>query len=57
MVVRIINSGVQYYFIDHLGSVRAVIDGATGNILEASDYTAYGDRLRPTIYRFWRPAV
>ena len=30
---------------DHLGSVRAVIDGDTGTVLEASDYYPFGKRI------------
>lgn len=33
------------YFIDYLGSVRAVTDGITGAVLERSDYLPYGTRL------------
>ena len=33
---------------DHLGSVRAVIDGDTGTVLEASDYYPFGKRI-PTV--------
>ncbi len=32
------------YVTDHLGSVRAVVDGNTGAVLEASDYSEYGNR-------------
>ena len=41
---RITAGGVRYHVTDHLGSVRAVVDGTTGNLLEASDYEAYGLR-------------
>ena len=30
---------------DHLGSVRAVIDGDTGTVLEANDYYPFGKRI------------
>ena len=30
---------------DHLGSVRAVVDGDTGTVLEASDYYPFGKRI------------
>ena len=30
---------------DHLGSVRAVIDGDTGTVIEASDYYPFGKRI------------
>ena len=33
---------------DHLGSVRAVIDGDTGTVLEANDYYPFGKRI-PTV--------
>lgn len=35
------------YATDHLGSVRTVIDGSTGDLLECSDYSAYGTRSIP----------
>jgi len=41
---RMTADGIQYHITDHLGSVRAVIDAATGDILEASEYTAFGER-------------
>ena len=34
--------GALLYMTDYLGSVRAVIDGATGQIYKAVDYSAYG---------------
>ena len=33
---------------DHLGSVRAVIDGDTGTVIEASDYYQFGKRIQVT---------
>ncbi len=30
---------------DHLGSVRAVVDGDTGSVIEASDYYPFGKRI------------
>ena len=33
---------------DHLGSVRAVVDGDTGTVLEANDYYPFGKRI-PTV--------
>ncbi len=39
---------VQYYLRDHLGSVRAVIDGDTGTVIEASDYYPFGKRIQVT---------
>ena len=41
---RLTADGVRYHITDHLGSVRAVVDGSTGNVLEAGDYAAYGLR-------------
>ena len=32
---------------DHLGSVRAVIDGDTGTVVETSDYYPFGKRITP----------
>ena len=39
---------VQHYLRDHLGSVRAVIDGDTGTVIEASDYYPFGKRIQVT---------
>ena len=39
---------VQHYLRDHLGSVRAVIDGDTGAVVEASDYYPFGKRIQVT---------
>ena len=36
--------GVHYHVTDHLGSVRAVVDGESGAFLEAGKYDAYGSR-------------
>ena len=36
-------SGICYHLKDHLGSIRAVIDG-NGKLLEANDYYAFGQR-------------
>ena len=33
---------------DHLGSVRAVIDGDTGTVIETSDYYPFGKRIQVT---------
>ena len=33
---------------DHLGSVRSVIDGDTGTVIEASDYYPFGKRIQVT---------
>ena len=35
--------GALLYMTDYLGSVRAVVDGTTGQIYKAVDYSAYGD--------------
>ena len=35
---------VQHFLRDHLGSVRTVVDGATGGVLETSDYLPLGKR-------------
>ena len=40
---RLTPDGALLYMTDYLGSVRAVIDGATGQIYKAVDYSAYGD--------------
>jgi RHS repeat-associated protein len=37
-------AGVYYHVTDHLGSVRAVVDGESGVFLEAGKYDAYGSR-------------
>ena len=39
---------VQHYLRDHLGSVRAVIDGDTGTVVETSDYYPFGKRIQVT---------
>lgn len=41
---RITPDGMRYHITDHLGSVRAVIDGQSGEILESSNYGVYGGR-------------
>lgn len=38
---------VQHYLRDHLGSVRAVIDGDTGTVIETNDYYPFGKRITP----------
>ena len=40
---RLTVNGVRWHVKDHLGSVRAVVDGATGNLLAVTDYEAYGE--------------
>lgn len=46
---RMTSDGIRYHVNDHLGSVRAVINGSTGDLLEASDYSAYGTRIQPQL--------
>mgnify|MGYP002520559568 CR=1 FL=1 len=36
---------VQHYLRDHLGSVRSVIDGDTGTVIETNDYYPFGKRI------------
>jgi len=45
---RMTANGVRYHVTDHLGSVRGVVDGATGALYEASRYGAYGHRSEET---------
>ena len=37
-----------HHLTDHLGSVRAVVDGGTGAVIEASDYYPFGKRIPVT---------
>ena len=37
-----------YYLTDHLGSVRAVVDGDTGSVIETNDYYPFGKRIPVT---------
>ena len=39
---------VQHYLRDHLGSVRSVIDGDTGTVIETNDYYPFGKRIPVT---------
>ena len=39
---RMTPDGVLLYVTDYLGSVRAVVDGQTGELYKASDYSAFG---------------
>ena len=39
---------LPYFIRDHLGSVRAVVDGSTGDVLETSDYLPFGKRWELT---------
>lgn len=36
----------SYYYKDHLGSITAVMDGASGTITQSQDYDAWGDICR-----------
>ena len=54
---RITATGVRYHVTDHLGSVRGVVDGATGDIVEVSDYAAYGERLEAVLPDNFEPVV
>jgi len=40
------NTKYYYYYKDHLGSVRAVLEGSSGKIIQAQDYDAWGDIFR-----------
>ena len=40
---RLTPSGAMLYVRDYLGSVRAVVDGKTGELYKAADYSAFGD--------------
>ena len=40
---RLTPDGALLYVTDYLGSVRAVVDGKTGELYKASDYSAFGD--------------
>ena len=40
---RLTPRGAMFYVTDYLGSVRAVVDGTSGAVYEASDYSAFGD--------------
>ena len=40
------NTKYYYYYKDHLGSVRAVMDGSFGTTVQAQDYDAWGDIFR-----------
>ena len=46
---RMTSDGIRYHVTDHLGSIRAVVDGATGSLLEASDYSAFGTHRQPQL--------
>ncbi len=40
------NTIFSYYYKDHLGSITAVMDGASGTITQAQDFDAWGDICR-----------
>ena len=40
------NTIYSYYYKDHLGSITAVMDGASGTITQAQDYDSWGDICR-----------
>ena len=37
-----------HHLTDHLGSVRAVVDGDTGSVIETNDYYPFGKRIQAT---------
>ena len=39
---------VYHHITDHLGSVRAITDAATGNVVETSDFMPFGTRWSQT---------
>ena len=39
---------MQHFIRDHLGSVRTIVDGSTGDVLETSDYLPFGKRWELT---------
>ncbi len=39
---------VYHHITDHLGSVRAITDAATGNVVETSDFLPFGTRWSQT---------
>ena len=49
MVGKIKGSAKYYFFKDHLGSVRAVVDN-NFNLVSATDYDAWGDKMQGRIY-------
>ena len=54
---RLTVNGVRWYVKDHLGSVRAVVDGSTGGLLAVTDYEAYGeDTANATASSYLSPA-
>ena len=49
MTGKIKGSTKYYFFKDHLGSVRAVVDN-NFNLISATDYDAWGDKMQGRIY-------
>ena len=43
---RLTPDGALLYVTDYLGSVRAVVDGKTGELYKASEYSAFGDESK-----------
>jgi RHS repeat-associated protein len=41
---KLVSGGVRYYVTDHLGSVKAVVNGMNGNLYEVNNYEPYGKR-------------
>ena len=46
---RLTPDGAMFYVTDYLGSVRAVIDGKTGALYKAANYSAFGDESQVMI--------
>jgi hypothetical protein len=44
------SGSLRYHLRDHLGSVRAVVDAASGRKLEARDYYPYGLEMPERVY-------
>ena len=40
----------HYYITDHLGSVRAIVNATTGQVIETSDFLAFGSRWNDTSF-------
>ncbi len=51
----LVRGGVTYRVLtDHLGSVRRIVDSATGNVVQAIEYDAFGRTLADT-NPLWQP--
>lgn len=46
---RMTPDGALLYVTDYLGSVRAVVDGKTGELYKAADYSVFGDESQVTV--------